>query len=174
MWRQFYNHARTGVRSAYVAMFDEYNEGNQIAPTAATSADVPAGSGIRPLDEDGTACSPDFYLRLTGDGGRMLRGEIAVTPTIPTPFKAGTPAPTAEPTTTATPDPTPSATSAAPTPAPTAAQPTASRPPAPPLPSATPSAVPPLGARPGPDRGRWCHRWARRWRARHGRRGHRR
>ena len=73
----------------------------------------------------------------------MLRGEIAVTPTIPTPFKAGTPAPTAEPTT-------------------TAAQPTASRPPAPPLPSATPSAVPPLGARPGPDRGRWCHRWARR------------
>ncbi|MCW2880609.1 MAG: Fibronectin type protein, partial [Sphaerisporangium sp.] len=35
--------------------------------------------------EDGTACSSDYYLRLTGDGGRMLKGQIALTPTRPTP-----------------------------------------------------------------------------------------
>ncbi|WP_336726076.1 hypothetical protein [Cellulosimicrobium cellulans] len=89
MWRQFYNHARAGVASAYVSMFDEYNEGNQIAKTAATAADVPAGSGMRALDEDGTACSSDYYLRLTNDGGRLLRGEIALTAVRPTPPVAG-------------------------------------------------------------------------------------
>jgi hypothetical protein len=65
-------------------MYDEFNEGNQIAKTAATSASIPAGSSFVTLDEDGTACSSDYYLRLTGDGGRMLRGQIALTATRPT------------------------------------------------------------------------------------------
>ena len=43
------------------------------------AACVPAGSGIRALDEDGTPCSSDYYLRLTADGGRMLKGQIALT-----------------------------------------------------------------------------------------------
>ncbi|WP_211268428.1 hypothetical protein [Oerskovia enterophila] len=88
MWRQFYNHARAGVSSVYISMFDEYNEGNQIAKTAPTAAFVPASSGILALDEDGTACSSDYYLRLTNDGGRMIKGQIAVTalrPTVPLP-----------------------------------------------------------------------------------------
>lgn len=84
MWRQFYNMKRIGVQGIYVSMFDEYNEGNQIAKTAENSSQVPAGSGIRPLDEDGTPCSSDYYLRLTGDGGRLLRGEIPLTPVRPT------------------------------------------------------------------------------------------
>lgn len=85
MWRQFYNMVRADVQGIYISMFDEYNEGNQIAKTAETADDVPAGSGIFALDEDGTACSSDYYLRLTGDGGRMLKGDIALTPTRPTP-----------------------------------------------------------------------------------------
>lgn len=84
MWRQFYNMVRVGAQGIYISMFDEYNEGNQIAKTAESSAQVPAGSGIRALDEDGTGCSSDYYLRLTGDGGRMLKREIALTPTRPT------------------------------------------------------------------------------------------
>ncbi|TZF85022.1 xylosidase [Pedobacter sp. BS3] len=84
MWRQFYNMVRIGVKSIYVSMFDEYNEGNQIAKTAEVQADVPAGSGIRSLDEDGTACSADYYLRLTGDGSKMLRGEMTLTAKRPT------------------------------------------------------------------------------------------
>ncbi|MFC8081097.1 discoidin domain-containing protein [Streptomyces sp. NPDC057307] len=89
MWRQFYNMCRIGVQGIYISMFDEYNEGNQIAKTAETAAQVPAGSGIRALDEDGTACSADYYLRLTGDGGRMLKGELALTATRPTPPVTG-------------------------------------------------------------------------------------
>ncbi|MFE2916441.1 discoidin domain-containing protein [Kitasatospora indigofera] len=85
MWRQFYNMGRAGVASVYISMFDEYNEGNQIAKTAESQAWVPAGSGFLALDEDGTACSSDYYLRLTGDGGRMLKGQLALSAVRPTP-----------------------------------------------------------------------------------------
>ncbi|MEU2621324.1 discoidin domain-containing protein [Streptomyces sp. NPDC007157] len=84
MWRQFYNVVRAGVQGIYISMFDEYNEGNQIAKTAETQDWVPTDSGFLALDEDGTACSSDYYLRLTGDGGRMLKGQIALTATRPT------------------------------------------------------------------------------------------
>lgn len=85
MWRQFYNMCRAGVQGLYISMFDEYNEGNQIAKTAESRAWTPVDSGFLALDEDGTACSSDYYLRLTGDGGRMLKGLIALTPVRPTP-----------------------------------------------------------------------------------------
>ncbi|MET7346235.1 discoidin domain-containing protein [Streptomyces sp. NPDC087866] len=85
MWRQFYNMGRAHVPSVYISMFDEYNEGNQIAKTAESRDWVPAGSGFLALDEDGTACSSDYYLRLTGDGGRMLKGQLPLTATRPTP-----------------------------------------------------------------------------------------
>ncbi|HZN84600.1 MAG TPA: discoidin domain-containing protein, partial [Mycobacterium sp.] len=84
MWRHFYNMVRVGAQGIYISMFDEYNEGNQIAKTAENASMVPTGSGFVTLDEDGTACTSDYYLRLTADGGRMLKGQIALTPTRPT------------------------------------------------------------------------------------------
>ncbi len=99
MWRQFYNVVRAGAQGIYISMFDEYNEGNQIAKTAETSAGVPVGSGLPALDEDGTACSADYYLRLTADGGRMLKGQIPLTatrPTVPLPGPPQPPQPTGD------------------------------------------------------------------------------
>ncbi|WP_431257316.1 lectin [Roseateles chitinivorans] len=96
MWRQFYNLVRLGSQGLYISMFDEFNEGNQIAKTAETAAFVPAGSGILALDEDGTACSSDYYLRLTNDGGRMLKGLLPLTPTRPTQPVVGTTPPVAQ------------------------------------------------------------------------------
>lgn len=84
MWRQFYNMTRVGAQGIYISMFDEYNEGNQIAKTAESMAFIPAGSGFVPLDEDGTACSSDYYLRLTGDGAKMFKKIIPLTATRPT------------------------------------------------------------------------------------------
>ena len=84
MWRQFYNMVRAGCQGIYISMFDEYGEGNQIAKTAESQAFTPTGSGLLALDEDGTACSADYYLRLTNDGGRMLKGQLALTATRPT------------------------------------------------------------------------------------------
>ncbi|WP_240490797.1 discoidin domain-containing protein [Amycolatopsis vancoresmycina] len=85
MWRQFYNMIRAGAQGLYISMFDEYGEGNQIAKTAENASMTPAGSGLLALDEDGTACSADYYLRLTADGGRMLKGQLALTAVRPTP-----------------------------------------------------------------------------------------
>ncbi len=67
-------------------MFDEFNEGNQIACTAENASMVPVGSTnlYVTLDQDGVPCSSDYYLRLTGDGDKMLKGQIAVTFTRPT------------------------------------------------------------------------------------------
>jgi hypothetical protein len=84
MWHQLYNMIQIGSDGIYISMYDEYNEGNQIAKTAATSADVPAGSSFVTLDEDGTACSSDYYLRLTGDGDKMLKKQIPLTSVRPT------------------------------------------------------------------------------------------
>jgi hypothetical protein len=84
MWHQLANMIDIGSDGIYVSMFDEYNEGNQIAKTAATVADRPSDSSFVTLDEDGTPCSSDYYLRLTGDGGKMLRKTIPFTWTRPT------------------------------------------------------------------------------------------
>jgi hypothetical protein len=89
MWRQFYNLIRAGAPAIYISMFDEFNESNQIAKTAESLDFVPAGSKFIGLNEDGTACSSDYYLRLTGDGGRMLKGTIALTSIRPTAPVAG-------------------------------------------------------------------------------------
>jgi len=94
-WRHCYNMIRLGAQGLYVSMFDEFNEGNQIAKTAESAAWVPAGAGIRALDEDGTACSSDYYLRITADVGRMLKGQLALTAVRPTqPLTGTTPPPT--------------------------------------------------------------------------------
>ena len=100
MWEQFYNMVRVGAQGIYISMFDEFGEGNQIVNTAATTAAVPTNSGLLALDEDGTACSTDYYLRLTNDGGRMLKGQISITnvrPTAPVLSTAPTPPPTTPP-----------------------------------------------------------------------------
>ena len=84
MWRQFYNMKRLGAQGLYISMFDEFNEGNQIVKTAESQAFVPSGSNFMALDEDGTPCSSDYYLRLTGDGAKMFKGLISLTTTRPT------------------------------------------------------------------------------------------
>lgn len=88
MWRQFYNMKRLGCQGIYISMFDEFNEGNQIACTAEDVSMIPIGSSALyfTLDQDGTSCSSDYYLRLSGDGGNMFKGQIAlnsVRPTLP-------------------------------------------------------------------------------------------
>ena len=86
MWRQFANLIHLGVQGIYISMFDEFNEGNQIACTAENASMMPVGSTnlYFTLDQDGVPCSSDYYLRLTGDGDRMLKGQIAFTFTRPT------------------------------------------------------------------------------------------
>lgn len=72
LWSQFVGARRVGATSAYVAMFDEVNEGTAIFKCA---AEVPMGNGLQFLSRE--KVPSDHYLRVTGLGGKLLRGENA-------------------------------------------------------------------------------------------------
>jgi hypothetical protein len=77
LWEQFVTASKTGViTSAFVAMFDEVNEGTQIMKIE-TRPPVQAPF----LTYDGA--TGDYYLRLVGAGAKMLREHTPITPIIP-------------------------------------------------------------------------------------------
>lgn len=66
-----------GADSAYVAMFDEVDEGTAIFKCTSEPPMDPVSKFI------GYERLPsDFYLRLTGMGARLMRGEIEPTPEV--------------------------------------------------------------------------------------------
>jgi hypothetical protein len=78
LWAQFVAAKRANATMIYVAMFDEVDEGTAIFKF---TADVPPAGDSAFVPND-TAQS-DFYLKLTGNGGRLLRGEIPVSEELP-------------------------------------------------------------------------------------------
>ncbi len=78
LWSQFVAAKRAGATMIYVAMFDEVDEGTAIFKC---TNDAPVSEPSKFLTYEGLPS--DFYLRLTGSGARMLRGELPVTDTIP-------------------------------------------------------------------------------------------
>ncbi len=88
MWRQFANIRQVGIPSAYVAMFDEFDEGTAIAKAAEDASMAPVGQYFLTLDADGTKVSSDFYLRLVGDANKMLQKQTNLVWSHPTPHFA--------------------------------------------------------------------------------------
>jgi hypothetical protein len=82
-WRQAYNAVRSGCTMVYGAMFDEVDEGTAMYKLAPTAAQLPAQGAFVPLNVDGYNLGSDWYLRLADQAGKMLRGEIPITSTIP-------------------------------------------------------------------------------------------
>jgi hypothetical protein len=78
LWSQFVAAKRAGATMIYVAMFDEVDEGTAIFKC---TNDVPTVDGVKFVTYEGL--SGDFYLRLTGEGAKMLRGELPITDTKP-------------------------------------------------------------------------------------------
>lgn len=77
-WDQMYAVINAGAEMIYVAMFDEIDEGTAIMKIS----DTPPGSdNYHFVDNDGMPS--DHYLFLTGEGAKMLRGEIPVSITMP-------------------------------------------------------------------------------------------
>jgi hypothetical protein len=71
LWSQFLAAKHAGAGMIYVAMFDEVDEGTAIFKC---TNEVPRDAGTPFVTWDGLRS--DFYLRLTGAGGKLLRGEI--------------------------------------------------------------------------------------------------
>lgn len=90
LWEQAKLYAKAGIRNAYFAMFDEYDEGTAIAKAASDSFELPAASQyFQTLSTDGYWLSSDFYLREAGAVTAMLRGERPLTEEMPVPHSNG-------------------------------------------------------------------------------------
>ncbi len=77
LWKQYYEAVRSGSRMIYQAMFDEVNEGTAIFKC---TNNPPAGKSTFITCEN---LPEDYYLWLTGMGGRMLRRELPFTEEVP-------------------------------------------------------------------------------------------
>ncbi|MBN1599153.1 MAG: T9SS type A sorting domain-containing protein [Bacteroidales bacterium] len=88
MWRQFYNMISVGCQGIYISMFDEYNEANQILNTSDSYLSNPTNSDFKTTSSEGVYVSSDFYMRLTGEGGRMLKGIITLADTHSIPLQS--------------------------------------------------------------------------------------
>jgi len=76
LWEQFRKLAEMKQTSVYVAMFDEYDEGTAILHIC----DTPPTQGHF-VDNEGMPA--DWYLRIVGEGIKMIRGEIPYSKVIP-------------------------------------------------------------------------------------------
>jgi hypothetical protein len=68
LWEQFHELAKLGADSAFVAMFDEVDEGTAIFKVTSSPPTQAHFEGYDGLPSD-------WYLRLVGEGTRMLRKE---------------------------------------------------------------------------------------------------
>ncbi len=78
LWAQIAANIEAGTDMIYVAMFDEVDEATAVFKCADRP---PMGNGGKFLTMEGLPS--DFYLRLVGEAGKMLRGEIPFTKEIP-------------------------------------------------------------------------------------------
>ncbi|KIF77595.1 xylosidase/arabinosidase [Streptomyces sp. 150FB] len=85
MWQQAVAVRQSGTNSAFIAMFDEYDEGTAIAPAATDASMIPTNQYFLTLDADGTHVSSDFYLRLAGAATKMINGSTGISTTVPIP-----------------------------------------------------------------------------------------
>ncbi|MFF2525342.1 glycoside hydrolase family 71/99-like protein [Streptomyces liangshanensis] len=85
MWQQAVAVARSGTKSAFIAMFDEYDEATAIAPAATDKSQIPTNQYFLTLDADGTKVSSNYYMRLAGAATKMINGSAPVSTTIPIP-----------------------------------------------------------------------------------------
>jgi hypothetical protein len=78
LWRQYVEAKRAGATMVYQAMFDEIDEGTAIFKC---TNDPPVGES-RFVTYEGLPS--DYYLWLTGMGGKLLRGELELSPHVRT------------------------------------------------------------------------------------------
>jgi hypothetical protein len=78
LWAQIAAAKRAGCDMLYVAMFDEVDEGTAIFKC---TNQPPVGDGVAFLTYEGLPS--DYYLRLVGMAGKVLRGELSLSDEIP-------------------------------------------------------------------------------------------
>jgi hypothetical protein len=82
-WTQVYNALDAGATILVTSTFDKVDNGTAIFRVAPTASELPTEGTFLTLDADGEAIPGDFYLRLAGEAGRALRGEVTLSPRRP-------------------------------------------------------------------------------------------
>ncbi|HEY2588912.1 MAG TPA: glycoside hydrolase family 71/99-like protein [Tepidisphaeraceae bacterium] len=82
-WRQFAIFRELNIRTVFVGMFDEVNEGTAIYKVA---NDTPVGKYFVTYE----GLPSDYYLRLTGAATKMIHGAVPRSETIPNPLPGPT------------------------------------------------------------------------------------
>ncbi len=77
-WSQIVANKKAGADMLYIAMFDEVDEATAIFKC---SNNPPTSGGTKFLTLNGLPS--DFYLRLAGEAGKLMRDEIPLTETVP-------------------------------------------------------------------------------------------
>jgi len=77
LWRQYVRARQSGATMIYQAMFDEMDEGTAIFKC---TSDPPIGASRFVTYEE---LPSDHYLWVTGQGGKLIRGEIPLTESMP-------------------------------------------------------------------------------------------
>jgi hypothetical protein len=75
-WRQFAIFRALGIRTVFVGMFDEVDEGTAIYKVAGKT---PVGRHLVTYE----GLPSDYYLRLTGAATQMIRGDLPLSEAIP-------------------------------------------------------------------------------------------
>ena len=89
LWRQATNLRDLGIKSAEIAMLDEFDEGTAILPMADGYSMIPTNQYFVTSSADGTYLSSDFYLRLATKVSKVIKQEEAKTTNVAIPFSVG-------------------------------------------------------------------------------------
>jgi len=85
-WQQAYNLRQLGIKTAEIAMMDEYDEGTAILPMADGYNMIPTNQYFVTTSADGTYLSSDFYLRLATKVTRQINQLDASSSTFNVPY----------------------------------------------------------------------------------------
>ena len=89
LWRQAYDLRLLNIKTAEIAMMDEFDEGTAILPMADGFNMIPTNQYFVTTSADGTYLSSDFYLRLAYKVTRQINQLDALNTTMPVAYSLG-------------------------------------------------------------------------------------
>jgi hypothetical protein len=89
LWRQAYDLRSLNIKTAEIAMMDEFDEGTAILPMADGYNMIPTNQYFVTTSADGTYLSSDFYLRLASKVTRQINQLDAINAIMPVAYSVG-------------------------------------------------------------------------------------
>ena len=82
-WARAFEAVSAGADALYVVSFDGMDDGTAMFKLVARIGGLPVGGSFLSLDVDGYDLPSDWFMRLGGESGRLLRREIPLSPALP-------------------------------------------------------------------------------------------